>query len=149
MKRYDLCSLLLIAVLSACQPDTGMAGKEIVTSTERLLDSLRPLELLASYVHEGGFTLLLSEGEGQGPVLKYTCRKGYAAEQDTLRVVSPGLYRSLKIPYLYLVEPHTVSEVFLRKIVHPSSNWQGQSPGLDSVRSTFRRTDRTQRSIKD
>jgi hypothetical protein len=106
------------------------------------LDSIKAQKLIASYFYGDGFSLIFTEKDSSKEVYKYTCRNNFPPLLDSLFEISPGKYRSKKYQYLYLVTDSSVSEIFLRKIVHPSSNWQGQTPGQDSVVTKYQRTDK-------
>ena len=57
---------------------------------------------------------------------------------DSLVSVREGYYRSLQFPLSFLIGDSTVTEIYARDIVHPSSNWQGQTPGRDTVVTIYR-----------
>lgn len=72
-------------------------------------------------------------------MLRYVCRAGAVAVYDTLRRNSNGLFVSKRHRSLFFLEKDHVTRIDTILVVHPSSNWQGQTPGAEIVRAVYRR----------
>jgi len=98
-------------------------------------------KLLAAYVEEKFTHYLVMDSMNSKKAIKISAVGESIITTDSLNVLSKTVLKSMKYPYTYLIAEKEVITVFAIKIIHPSSNWQGQSPGNERVFKRYKRKD--------
>jgi len=117
-------TLILLWVVSGC--DHKVEGIKVKP------EHLKNAEVV--YADEPGYSTLVNVNSKAGKCLKYTYWPGFSEQVDTLVwQAESGKWYSKKYTTQYAITDSVVQWWFELKIVHPSSNWQGQTPGLKLV----------------
>jgi hypothetical protein len=98
--------------------------------------------ILAGYQEGSGFSLIVADQYDSLRVRKLTRWKGFPEICDTLRVKNRSEFMSTRFNRTYLINDSEVVEINHQKIIHPSSNWKGQTPWSETIESRFSRIDR-------
>jgi hypothetical protein len=131
--RPFTCTLVLIVLFSCGRQREYWKPAEIAV----FIDSIGSGRLIAGYLQDSACTLII---RCDSPfVVRVTRRNGFPENRDTLKQTTQTEYVSLRYRYSYLIGDTDVTERFYQKIIHPSSNWQGQTPGTEVILSHFRR----------
>jgi hypothetical protein len=107
-------------------------------------DAIEPIELsklIAGYNDGDGISLLIKNGSSGDSVLKVTRNSGYPDIIDTLVLTDRKTFKSLRHRTLFSIQDSIVTVTFFQKIIHPSSNWQGQTPWQETIISNYPRRD--------
>ena len=91
------------------------------------------------YFDEPGYSILLAIKGDSTRLIKRTYWEGFPEGIDTLVRESNGMWWSRRYTTRYQVTDTCVNWWFDLKVVHPSSNWQGQTPGIQREPFTGRR----------
>lgn len=125
MRKLVLCVLLSWA----CSNDDMLTEKKVPVLHDTIPDS----RLIAVCSMSGGTVLFVGISASNDTLLKMFCYEKFPAVYDTLvRDTSAG-YRNRDHTFFYFFEGAKVKETFRQKIIHPSSNWQGQSPWQEMI----------------
>ncbi len=108
----------------------------------KVFDSIGSEKVIASFNEDDCFCVLVSDNENTKTVKKLTYRKGYSIYIDTLVYTKNDELKSLHFNTTYRIKNSTVLKINLVKIIHPSSNWQGQTPWEQPYITTYLRTDK-------
>jgi hypothetical protein len=91
------------------------------------------------YYDEPGYSVLIPFQEDTTRLLKRTIWEGFPEEIDTLIKDETGMWWSRQYTTHYQITDSSVNWWFDLKVVHPSSNWQGQTPGVQRQPFTGKR----------
>lgn len=105
-----------------------------------LPDSLKSKCILAVFEDEESLSVLLIP-QHQTQVVKYAYFKNGQVLVDSLILRGADTLYSPKFKCHYMVTAKTVIVVYDQKIIHPSSNWQGQTPWKERVEKQYVRKD--------
>jgi hypothetical protein len=105
-------------------------------------DSIDLSKLIAAYQEDGGHTLLLLKNGDPLHVKKFTFRNDFPVFADTLIFTGTLEFRSLKFDDSYFISDDKVVIVHNQKIIHPCSNWQGQTPWKEVNVWSYARVDK-------
>lgn len=108
---------------------------------EGIPDSVEMLSLIAGYKDAEGYSLIIKNDSSVDRAFKVTCVDGYPDIIDSLIKTNNHIYES-KSGSRYLVNDSEVIMTYFQKVIHPSSNWQGQTPWYETVVLTYPRLDR-------
>ncbi len=106
---------------------------------EALLDSIGRQNIAACFT-EGDALLILKNNSRQTQRLCF--RKNFPVFADSLICIKHDEYRSPRLNTTYLIKDTAVFCLVTVKIIHPSSNWQGQTPWKQPYVYAFTRLDR-------
>ena len=107
-------------------------------------DAVEPREiekLIAGYDDGDGISFILRYDSASDRALKVTRISGYPDVIDTLIRTDTNLFKSLRHSTLFSIQDSSVTITFYQKIIHPSSNWQGQTPWQETIVSSYPRRD--------
>jgi hypothetical protein len=104
-------------------------------------DSIGKLSL-GCYREPAGFFILEFDKTQKKVARKLTYRKGYPVYIDTLSYIKYNEFRSKRENMTYLLKDTCVLTIHYVKIIHPSSNWQGQTPWVQPYIDYYKRLDR-------
>ncbi|HQQ93304.1 MAG TPA: hypothetical protein PLQ93_02020 [Bacteroidia bacterium] len=107
-----------------------------------LADSLGYSKITAAFRDGDDMYLLCPAKSDSSTAELLQITEGFPVFHDSLIKVSGHEYQSKRLRQKFRINDSEV--IFHRdlKIIHPSSNWQGQSPWLDTATYTFKRVDR-------
>ncbi len=137
-----MITVFFAAFLFSCESEGAIvkeAKKEIVFV---LPDSIDSEKVIAIYKEDIAHTVLVYHTREKKGVRKITYRPGFPVFVDSLLVKAFNEFRSRKYTTTYLVCDTSVTSVYDLKVIHPSSNWQGQTPGKEPIITVFHRVDK-------
>jgi hypothetical protein len=123
-----------------------LAGWCCTTNTSPLLtvhelpDSIITSKCIAAFAEEGSHSAIVYD-TSTALVQKVSYRNEYPAFIDTLDEVQKNVFVSRRLDLSYIINDSVVTRCEKIKIVHPSSNWQGQAPWGHLETRRFKRTD--------
>jgi len=144
MKKYFYILVvfgLLLFNLFSCQEekeDVAPLSKERV---DFIIDSIGNSAIIACFYENNGLSIIKFENEENKRLRKLVYRSGYAIFSDSLVYLKPNEFRSPRLNTNYLIKDSTVISIKQAKIIHPSSNWQGQTPWQQPYVSIYTRLD--------
>jgi hypothetical protein len=95
--------------------------------------------LNAAYYEGDALSLLITSNKG---VTTFNAiRNGYPPFIDTVERTANESFRSKRHRREYFISDSAVEVLYDQKIIHPSSNWQGQAPWAEREEWIFRRID--------
>ena len=106
-----------------------------------VMDSISSSNIIACYHEDVGFSVLVFNTNEKRNARRLTYRKGYPVYTDSLIYKKHDEFRSQKFNTTYLIRDSTVLSINYVKIIHPSSNWQGQTPWQTPYITTYNRID--------
>ncbi len=130
----------ITSMLFACKEETeSLQTKEQVKT---VLDSIGKTNIIACYYEDIGFSVLAFNTSEKRNARKLTYRRGYSIFTDSLIYKKYDEFSSQKFNTTYLIKDSAVLCINYVKIIHPSSNWQGQTPWQTPYVSTYKRIDK-------
>ncbi len=114
----------------------------------KVFDSIGVAKVVASFNEDNCFCVLVTDNVERKTVKKLTYRKGYPIFIDTLVYTKINELKSQRFKTTYKIKNTTVLKINFVKIIHPSSNWQGQTPWEQPYINTYLRTDKKNYSTK-
>lgn len=140
-KCLSLIVAVALLIFTSCEVEKQDRAPWSKSYTLSILDSIAISDLMAGYNEEQGYTLIVKDDISLRTARKITKRVNFPFLVDSLVRVAPDEYRSKKYRFHYIITDSTVQAVYKEKIIHPSSNWQGQTPGQQDIVTTFWRRD--------
>jgi hypothetical protein len=137
MRSFLLSTLMVGAFACAEEKDLEQWSKEY---SKPILDSIGKLSL-GCYAEPAGFFILEFDGSQKKFARKLTYRKGFPLYIDTLLYIKHNEFRSKRLNMTYLIKDTCVLTIHYVKIIHPSSNWQGQTPWAQPYVTSYKRLD--------
>ena len=107
----------------------------------KFLDSLEVTHIIAAYNDDGGLTLMIKHNKIRHIVLKATYQLNFPTIVDTLVQTETNAFTSHRFRTQYVISNNEVVATWDQKIIHPSSNWQGQTPWREAVIMRYPRLD--------
>jgi len=141
-KHLSLIGAVFI-IFTSCEVEKRDRAPWSQAYTVSVLDSIDISKLMAAYNEEQGYTLIIKDDSSKRTARKITRRTNFPFLVDSLLQVKPNEYKSKRYRFHYIITDSTVQAVYKEKIIHPSSNWQGQTPGQQDIVTTFWRRDVT------
>lgn len=135
------CFLLLVLISLSCNNKDNVEQTK-TQSAFILPDSIDPIKVIAVYKEDFANIILVYNSLEKKGARKITYRPGFPVFTDSLLVKGANEFRSLKYTTTYMVNDTSVTSVYDLKVIHPSSNWQGQTPGKEPIITVFRRIDK-------
>jgi len=133
---------LFVFFLFSCESDATLVEEIKKESVFVLPDSIDTEKVIAIYKEDVAHTVLVYHTREKKGVRKITYRPGFPVFVDSLSVKAFNEFRSRKYTTTYLVCDTSVTSVYDLKVIHPSSNWQGQTPGKEPIITVFHRVDK-------
>jgi len=137
-----LVSGLFVLGLLSCEEKKESQEQWTKEHLKTVLDSIGLSKVIASFSEDNCFSVLVFDSEERKIARKLTYRKGYPIFIDTLVYKKNGELKSQRFNTTYLIKDSTVLSINYVKIIHPSSNWQGQTPWQQPYISNYKRTDK-------
>lgn len=106
------------------------------------LDSNQIKVILACFQVNQGYTLIVKNKKPPYGAIKITFVSGFPNLKDTLAKSGEQQYTSVRNNTIYDIRKNEVIETSYQKIIHPSSNWQGQAPWSETIVNKYQRLDR-------
>ena len=113
-----------------------------IIETKHILDSLKAEVIAAAYKEESCFCVFVRLTDNLNGIKKLTFRRNFPVYVDTLLYKNKKAFYSKKINSVYLIKDTSIIQISYVKIIHPSSNWQGQTPWVQPYVTTYNRLDR-------
>ncbi|MBK9284649.1 MAG: hypothetical protein IPM51_10090 [Sphingobacteriaceae bacterium] len=99
-------------------------------------------KLIAAYEERSALVIFTQQiSKQKNNFLKTTIYRNFPSFTDTLTLTDSNLYYSKKRNDSYLVKTDSVILIHDQKIIHPCSNWQGQTPWEERNIYRYIRTD--------
>lgn len=137
-----LLSGLLLLGLCSCEEDNTLQKQWTKEHVRAVLDSIGASKVTASFNEDDCFNVLVFDTEERKIVKNLIYRAGYPIFIDTLIYKEQNELRSQRLNTIYYINDSTVITIHYVKIIHPSSNWQGQTPWQQPYVNTYERTDK-------
>lgn len=131
----------LLFTLLACEQIKEAPLPATLARANALMDSMGRANILACFAEEGGISILARNQTTHKAARKFLYRTGYPVFTDSLVCVKYDEFRSPHFTTTYLVKDSNVLTIRFVKIIHPSSNWQGQTPWTQPYVNTYKRMD--------
>lgn len=125
----------------ACKDANDQNPSLIRERAKILLDSIGRMKIIACYTEHNSICILEYENKIGKKAQKLIYRIGYPLFTDTLVYVKPNEFKSKHLNTTYLIKDSAVLSINYVKIIHPSSNWQGQTPWSQPYVTTYKRID--------
>lgn len=120
--------ILIVFVALSCVEKREKSEQFSQQRIQTIVDSIGNSTIIACFFEDGGLSLIQLENKDLHKWRKLVYRLGYATFIDSLVYIKPNEFRSTRLNTNYLIKDSTVISVQQAKIIHPSSNWQGQTP---------------------
>lgn len=133
MRVLGLFSIVILnLVVSSCSETT------IQTQSEQkfLPDSMASTSVLAAFRKGQDLNVFLVK---ESDTLHYQFFKNGLVLTDTLCCLGTDTFYSFRYKATYILFPDLIKCLHEQKIIHPSSNWQGQAPWSELNHSEFER----------
>lgn len=134
--------IALVFVITACNSKPAGIEKWSKAEIDKKCDSLKIKLLIAAYVEFNGYTLITKEDSSSNEATKRIYIPNFPVVLDTLIQLNKNEFKSKKQRTLHLVSDSAVVVTIFQKIIHPSSNWQGQTPWQEVNVFSYARLDR-------
>ena len=126
--------------MSNCTNKEQNFNNEVNILLRQIQDSSVDKQILAVYQDVEDYAVLLNDST-KNIILKINCTQKYRLITDTLKKLGFNLYHSVKSNTDYEIQNQKVKLTIKQKIIHPSSNWQGQTPWQEILSVTCDRLD--------
>lgn len=128
---------ILLLLLNSCidNQGNGVSGPEV---TKQITDSFGRDNLVAGFHDAEGYSVIVDDARLTAKIGYAT---GYPLMLDSLDKIDTLKYRSRHDRTEYFITDSNVIVTYYQKIVHPSSNWQGQTPWQEVIVKRFPRED--------
>lgn len=120
--------ILIVFVALSCVEKREKSEPFSQQRIHTIVDSLGNSTIITCFFEAGGLSVIQLENNDLCKCRKLVYRIGYATFIDSLVYVKPNEFKSPRLNTNYLIKDSTVISVQQAKIIHPSSNWQGQTP---------------------
>lgn len=137
-----LLSSLMLFGLCSCEEDNTLQKQWTKEHVRAVLDSIGASKVIASFNEDDCFNVLVFDNEERKIVKNLIYRPGYPIFIDTLIYIKQNKFKSQCLNTTYFINDSSVVTIQHIKIIHPSSNWQGQTPWQQPYVNTYLRTDR-------
>lgn len=131
----------LLFTLLACEQIKEPPLPPTLARATVLMDSMGRANILACFAEEGGISILARNQLTHKAARKFLYRTGYPVFTDSLVCVKYDEFKSPRFTTTYLIKDSSVLTIRFVKIIHPSSNWQGQTPWTQPYVNTYKRMD--------
>lgn len=142
--KFGFLILTNLILLSFASCAISEPENELWTEQDAIkhLDSIDFSELIAAYTDVYGLSLIVKKNQPATNALKITKVTNYPLIIDSLVQTKTQAYQSIKYQTLYTIAENEVVVTYFQKIIHPSSNWQGQTPWQEIIVSRYPRLDK-------
>lgn len=131
--------ILTMLILFSCTEEKEKTDQFSQHRIKTIVDSIGSSTIIACFYEAGGLSVMQFENKETHKARKLVYRLGYALFIDSLVYIKPNEFRSPRLNTNYLIKDSTVISVQHAKIIHPSSNWQGQTPWQQPYVSVYPR----------
>ncbi len=104
-----------------------------------LPDSIKAKEIIAVFKEEESTSVLLYTASNKKQVCKYMYFENGLTLLDSLISVGVDTLYSKKFKTHYIITANTIQLIHEQKIIHPSSNWQGQTPWKETRKMEYKK----------
>jgi hypothetical protein len=129
--------LLLLLLCYRCGP-VNVAEQE--DWTRDLPDSIELASVVAAHEEENSLCVFLLRSQDSTEIRKMVIRKGFPPLVFDLTRIGQD-FHSEEENRAYTITIDSVRVIHRQKIIHPSSNWQGQTPWAEVQKWSFERLD--------
>jgi hypothetical protein len=143
MKSFAFSLMLLSSCIFSMIACDRVETKEQSISEpyiKHLIDSVGHKKFLACYTEDNAviiFERFLNNNKGARRLI---FRQGYAVFIDSLLIRNEHTFHSAKLNTTYIFKDSSIISIQYAKIIHPSSNWQGQTPWEQPYVTTHKRS---------
>lgn len=135
--------IILISSLAVIFTRCDNAEEEFSFNEQQLqflskADTIPEQKLIAKYFENKSLMVLVSEDSIANKLIKIIFSSSSPVIADSLIRTGKDVYQSKLFPFTYRLVDCQVLQTTTMKGVHPSSNWQGQTPGEKEVTYTFK-----------
>ncbi len=143
MKKYFYILIIfaLTFALVSCTQEKETPEPLPKERVKHILDSVGHSNIIATFYEAGGLTVMQYENKETKKARKLIFRLGYHLFIDSLTYLKPNEFRSPRLNTNYIIKDSTVISIQQAKIIHPSSNWQGQTPWQQPYVTIYTRVD--------
>jgi hypothetical protein len=145
MKESSVICFLYIAVpfcLISCFDDQTKVRQWTRKDVEKFIDSTKITNLVAAYGDINGNTFIIKNKNASNEVVRLTYVPNFPVITDTLVQTGIHEFKSRQFRTTYFINDSEIVITYHQKIIHPSSNWQGQTPWQETILATYPRFDR-------
>jgi hypothetical protein len=130
-----LIGLVVSVFICACKEPVIEDSSAILN----IPDSIKAKDVFAVYKDEYGVSVIVGLSQTTKKAIRYACFSNGQVLTDSLLIIGKDSYYSPAFRSTYVVTTQEVKRFDSQKTVHPSSNWQGQTPGKYYSSSTYKR----------
>jgi hypothetical protein len=141
VKKYPLYILVCLLVLFSCKEQKDNQEQFTKQHIKIILDSIGEQKIIACFNEDNSLSVLELENKERKIVRKLIFRIGYPIFSDSLVYVKTNQFKSSRTNTIYFIKDSSVISINYVKIIHPSSNWQGQTPWAQPYVNTYKRLD--------
>lgn len=133
--------IILLLLLFACRPD---AEENLIPDSIKSIasDSFPKQFIKAGYLEGKNVILFFSHSKNDTVLLKTAFYKGFPIIRDSLLKITDSIWQSKRFQTIYAIHSKEIEVIHPQKIIHPSSNWQGQTPWKEVQRFIYLRADK-------
>jgi hypothetical protein len=106
---------------------------------KHLIDSVDANKFLACFTDENTVTIFEKYTSLYTGARRLVFRIGYAVFIDSLQMKNAHTFHSSKLNTTYIFKDSSIIAIQYAKIIHPSSNWQGQTPWAQPYVTSYKR----------
>jgi hypothetical protein len=99
-------------------------------------------DIIAIFKELDGYAIIYQNETSFNQALKITYLPNSPIFVDTLIKNFDSQFKSKRFPTTYSINDSQVISIHFQKIIHPSSNWQGQTPWQETIVAHYPRVDR-------
>jgi len=133
--------LLATILLISCTNNQAQQSQWTKAEVKHFLDSAHVKKLIASYNESDAYCLIIKNDPADTAARKVSCIPGFPLIVDTLIQIGNNAFKSRRRRTLYKISDEEVLVTYFQKIIHPSSNWQGQTPWQEIILVEYPRLD--------
>lgn len=130
-----LTGLVVTVFICACKEPVAEGSK----ASLNIPDSIKAKKVYAIFKDEYGVSVIVACGQTTKKAIRYSYFNNGEVLTDSLLIIGNDSYYSFGFKSIYLLTTQEVKRFDSQKTVHPSSNWQGQTPGQYYSSSTYKR----------
>ncbi len=132
--------ILLLLLLFGCQP---LPEEYLIphSASNMARDTFPGHFIKAGYVEGENVILFLSHKQNDTVIIKADFYNGFPIIRDSLKKINDSCWQSKTFQTVYAIHSKEIEVIHPQKIIHPSSNWQGQTPWKEIQRFVYERAE--------
>lgn len=142
MGKFAFYSLtIFIGVFSMTACDRAETKEQPISESyiKQLIDSVDANTFLACYTDDNTVSIFEKYKSPYKGARQLVFRIGYVVFIDSLQIKNVHTFHSQKLNTTYIIKDSSVISIQYAKIIHPSSNWQGQTPWAQPYVTLYKR----------